>query len=744
MPNHKKDAVEKCFESFWFLLFLAVASATIFSSQFLIGDANYGDTGKYFSAFRDNMHSLNRFGEPAWWLPTFQTGTAGYFYSILNDFSFLSPCAVVTGLLFLFFGKVGIFVKHFQPFYVLYYGFLIPTVFLISARLFLWRIFSNSYLRGYVLILAAFSPGVSRNVSDIGVLENLSYALFFMVAFFDWIRRPNDRSSFIRLLLTIALLSIVNVGTMRFNLFAIPLFLVLWYIFLGRSAVQKARTHLSPVHFMLMALVALICFSPVCATIFQGGDLIRASLGESKIYPYARLLAGAPVEFLASSLPGFGFDWNEFKMLLIPITDNRVVGYYYLGILALPLLFFGFIHGNPKIAKLILLFLGFFSLFISLSAYSPFFGALLLLPTPLRSNNHFSDQTYHCGVFLIVIFGAALGLKAYLQKASHRSLFRYYFYGSSAFTFFIFILFHGKAAWQQRDFNLFVAECFFVGIVLNWLAKSTKPKESRWLIRVLLFLTLVDVGTFSSLWTRHFWAPNPWSTEGIGTTARVDETPADNGVGLKDESHSLLNALIMYRAYFRLKVSGLEPTALPKFRFFTSVRPEESIVREVDRFHLNGFAADLQLPVDTSQLADPRFQSFLNGVPTNLAPDIRMLKETYNTVEFKVWVPVPGILFFRDGYSPYWNGKVDGVTEPVQRAFFNYKSIFLNSGIHTVNFTFSPPLLPALIALSYGLIFLLALASVFSNLIIQWLKIRWRTTVDPIAVIIDRKSEEPA
>src|SRR5688500_3641245 len=66
------------------ILALTVFSSFLTCFFFLRDGALYWDTGQHFSQFRDNLHSLNAYGEVAWWFPHIQGGWPSYYYSILG------------------------------------------------------------------------------------------------------------------------------------------------------------------------------------------------------------------------------------------------------------------------------------------------------------------------------------------------------------------------------------------------------------------------------------------------------------------------------------------------------------------------------------------------------------------------------------------------------------------------------------------------------------------------------------
>lgn len=61
-----------------------------------------------------------------------------------------------------------------------------------------------------------------------------------------------------------------------------------------------------------------------------------------------------------------------------------------------------------------------------------------------------------------------------------------------------------------------------------------------------------------------------------------------------------------------------------------------------------------------------------------------------NRVSLEVRVPEDGVLLFRDGYNTDWTAVIDGNRQSVIRANYNQKAIFIDEGIHDVEFVYRP------------------------------------------------------
>jgi NADH:ubiquinone oxidoreductase subunit 4 (subunit M) len=101
---------------------------------------------------------------------------------------------VFVGLLLWLAGRLGIEISDLLTVYVFYFGALIPLLFLIGTWLVARELLRSSTALLYVLIVAAFSPGVVLNLSDPGLLEFVAYCLFFVAAYLRFVGRPSRRS----------------------------------------------------------------------------------------------------------------------------------------------------------------------------------------------------------------------------------------------------------------------------------------------------------------------------------------------------------------------------------------------------------------------------------------------------------------------------------------------------------------------------------------------------------------------
>ena len=120
-----------------FFLALAAFSIAVLFGPMALGGYLYHDTLRQYSFFYENLDSLNRFAEPAWWSPQINYGTPSYFYALLGISNIGKPVFVALGLLAWLLGRLGIALPPLFPVFMLYLGVLVPLLFLIACAVFL-------------------------------------------------------------------------------------------------------------------------------------------------------------------------------------------------------------------------------------------------------------------------------------------------------------------------------------------------------------------------------------------------------------------------------------------------------------------------------------------------------------------------------------------------------------------------------------------------------------------------------
>jgi hypothetical protein len=224
------------------IVVLALFSFFVTCFFFLKDGALYWDNGQHFSQFRDNLHSLNVYGEVAWWFPHVQGGWPSYYYSILGFPHGASPVFGLVAAGCWLSGRVGLTIDSYLPIYVVYFGLLAPLLFLFSVRAFVGRFLKDPRAITYALVMAAFSPGVVLNISDIGFLEPAAYGLFLAAALLAYLEAPSRRTYWVLGLTLVALGLSLNFSFLFWNALAIPLFIAL---IVGLSGRRRRAAFLS-------------------------------------------------------------------------------------------------------------------------------------------------------------------------------------------------------------------------------------------------------------------------------------------------------------------------------------------------------------------------------------------------------------------------------------------------------------------------------------------------------------------
>ena len=141
---------------FWaqllFLVVLNVFAGVVLFGGYLHTGSLFGDTLKGFSFFHDNLHSLNYFGQIAWWNPNIQHGFPLYYASILA-FDCATPLFVLTAATVWMLGLFRIHLVAYFPLFILYVGFLIPLLFSFGLLILARQIFRDHKVILFVLLL---------------------------------------------------------------------------------------------------------------------------------------------------------------------------------------------------------------------------------------------------------------------------------------------------------------------------------------------------------------------------------------------------------------------------------------------------------------------------------------------------------------------------------------------------------------------------------------------------------------
>lgn len=92
------------------------------------------------------------------------------------------------------------------------------------------------------------------------------------------------------------------------------------------------------------------------------------------------------------------------------------------------------------------------------------------------------------------------------------------------------------------------------------------------------------------------------------------------------------------------------------------------------------------------------------GQPLNTQPEhtLAILQYDIHEVTIAVETGQPGYLVLSDAYYPGWQATVDGRPEPIQRANYAFRAVYVPAGEHTVQFRFEPSLWKIGLSISGG------------------------------------------
>jgi hypothetical protein len=186
----------------------------------------------------------------------------------------------------------------------------------------------------------------------------------------------------------------------------------------------------------------------------------------------------------------------------------------------------------------------------------------------------------------------------------------------------------------------------------------------------------------------------------------VDSTPPDAEAAAQIETllqAERANTFLMTRGYYDVVVSGARGDALVEI--FAIGRPPIQFRSEWMWLSRTEARALLGEPARATDLPDLLRHTVIlekpQGGTEQPAPATGSERNTmgwrwtvndydYNSLALTVEAPGGGVLYWADGYDPYWRAWVDGVEVAVHRANLAFKAIFLPEGRNTVRFEYRP------------------------------------------------------
>ena len=668
------------------LLALNIFSGMVLWGNFLVNQTLYHDISSLFSFFRDNLNALNYFHEFAWWNPNLGTGFPVYYFSILGV-NITHPLFAVLALLFWFLGLFQINISSFHTLYVIYCGFLVPLLFSVGALLLARQIFTKNLVISLVLILVSFSPGMIYNLSDDGLVQT-AYSLFFTAAFLNFLKKQNIINFWALILSALILAVSLNHLSLYWNIIFIPLFVIVCLATLPSSTSIKQIIRSVPWKTWIIATILFfVCLSTAFFTYSQGSGIVRSTIGQ-RTYTYAQLRPGNPMEILAISTPAIGFEWTNdtwqwqlFSYAQASLFGKGHVAYVYLGLLSLPLLIFGLVFSKSvwRIRLFILIVIS--SAVMVLSGYSPLFSSVLLWETPLRAVNHYSDTFFRLGLFLLIIFGMGLGAEVILEANKfRRRLLILIFSATSIFSIGLFSVVYGNTAMSTLIFGFMLTMVLFYLIVFAWLGMAKNREQVSRTFALLLLLVIIDISTVA------FWHVRTFLFD-KGKSFKDEPTTSSIGLGSANPGSFIASTILELKSVRDLKEYGYDPASFPRMALYA-----------VNSQSWSSDGLDKSNPL-------VEFKDVFEKLISDQGPNgsVRIVNQTYNTLELTLFAPEESLFFWRDAFFPYWTATIDGKSVAISDRF-GFKGVLVPGGQSNIKFRFSPPLVPYTLVGSYLII----------------------------------------
>ncbi|PIU03197.1 hypothetical protein COT44_04880 [Candidatus Shapirobacteria bacterium CG08_land_8_20_14_0_20_39_18] len=683
------------------LLVLNIFSGVVLWGNFLVNKTLYHDVSSLFSFFRDNLNALNYFHEFAWWNPNLGTGFPIYYFSILGV-NITHPLFAVLAFIFWLLGLFRINISSFHTLYVIYCGFLIPALFSVGALLLARQIFTKNLVISLVLILVSFSPGIILNLSDDGLVQT-AYGLFFATAFLKFLKKQN-KINFLALVLSTLILAVsLNHLFLYWNIVFIPLFIIVCFATLPPStSIRQIIRSVSRKTWIIATILFFVCMSTALFTYLQGSNIVRSTIGQ-RTYTYDQLRPGNPMEILAISTPAVGFEWTNgtwqlFSYPQAPLSGKDHVAYVYLGLLALPLLIIGLFFSKSVWRVRLFILIVISSTVVVLSGYSPLFSSVLLWETPLRAVNHYSDTFFRLGLFLLIIFGIGLGAEVLLEANKFkRRMLVLIFSVTSIFSIGLFSIVYGNSASSTFMFGFMLTMVLFYGIVLIWLGMANSREQVSRIFMLLLLLVFIDISTIAFWHVRSFLFNKGSSFK--------NESPAYSvGFGSANPGSFVASTILELKSLRDLKQNGEDLASLPQMALY------EANSSLLSKFFTSGNSNNPKLLVEFNDI----FEKLISD--QGLKGSVRIVHQTYNTLELNIFSPEESLFFWRDAFFPYWTATINGKNVALSN-LFGFKAVLVSEGRSNIKFQFSPPFIPYTLVGSYFIIMIV---------FFHWLRAYWR------------------
>ncbi len=679
----------------------------------------YHDNWSFYGLFRDQLHSLNRFGEIGWWAPHYQLGYPAYYYAILGNNNCSGPVFVLWGALCWIAGRLGFQTDTFYLPYVINYSFVTPLLSNLAAYALLRQLFRNRTVVRYGLILAAMSPSVVQNATSAGVLESLTYGLYFLAAYLYFLRKRSPFSFWLLGLTGCLLVLTFNHASLLENAVLLPAAVAV-ITFVPRGGWQRLWDALTSIpRWRLAALVvcAGICALPNAVALSQGKDIIRTKTG-GREYDLDRMCVGNPLIGMIPSTPNVGFNrvpgYDRVEYITLAPSNTPCMtgsgeyskyawgfGYYYFGLLCMPLACVALSAAKPRVRKQLVILLALFFGMMCLVMYSPLWSFVMRTVGLMRTNDHLHNESSIAAGSCVFTVAAAVGLQVLLEgrRGDMRRRTQLLFCLFAAISVALFIAVLGQRVFGLPAFGFLLLLVFLYLPVLGWLRPRANGRRRGSAAGWLLFLVFLDSGTFLYMYLRE-----------VRLLPYVHEVPdklLQGKVGFESSQQEQANNVMSYRQYYEMLAKGFNPGQVPpgavtlKAHVCGDVESEKALLElaQSDK-------RPVSVPLDEAFAKLPEFAPFLSDEAARqdsaaLQGDVKMEQQGYNALTIHATSSRPCLLFLRNAYSPYWTAEINSRPIPIARAWFNFQAIPLPQGKCEVHLRFAPPWIAPTLVLAY-------------------------------------------
>ena len=679
----------------------------------------YHDNWSFYGLFRDQLHSLNRFGEIGWWAPHYQLGYPAYYYAILGNNNCSGPVFVLWGALCWIAGRLGFQTDTFYLPYVINYSFVTPLLSNLAAYALLRQLFHNRTVVRYGLILAAMSPSVVQNATSAGVLESLTYGLYFLAAYLYFLRNRSPFSFWLLGLTGCLLILTFNHASLLENAVLLPDRSGGHHVrAAGRMAAVMGRIDEHPA--LAPRGVGRLRRNSPCpmrSRFSQGKDIIRTKTG-GREYDLDRMCVGNPLIGMIPSTPNVGFNrvpgYDRVEYITLAPSNTPCMtgsgeysknalgfGYYYFGLLCMPLVCVALSAAKPRVRKQLVILLALFFGMMCLVMYSPLWSFVMRTVGLMRTKRPLAQRVEHRRRIVRLHRGGRRGVAGAPGGSPRRH--------AAADATAVLPLrrdFGGAVHRGPWATDLWTARVWFpliAGFPLSPRARlAAAPRTGRrrgsaagW----LLFLVFLDSGTFLYMYLRE-----------VRLLPYVHEVPdklLPGKVGFESSQEEQANNVMSYRQFYEMLAKGFNPGQVPPGAVTLKAHVCGDVESEKARLELaQSDKRPVSIPLDEAFAKLPEFAPFLSDEAARqdsaaLQGDVKMEQQGYNALTIHATSSRPCLLFLRNAYSPYWTAEISSRPIPIARAWFNFQAIPLPQGKCEVHLRFAPPWIVPTLVLAY-------------------------------------------